>query len=53
METALLKVFNDLLLVTDPGDSAILMLLDLTAAFDTINHNIILAQHSSLGIRVV
>lgn len=32
-----LKVFNDLLKVTDSGDSAILMLLDLTAAFDTID----------------
>lgn len=43
-ETTLLKVFNDLLLITDTGDSAILMLLDLTAAFDTIDHNILISR---------
>lgn len=39
-ESALLKVFNDLFLMTDSGDSAILVLLDLIAAFDTVDHNI-------------
>lgn len=32
-ETALIRVFNDLLLATDAGDLVILTLLDLHAAF--------------------
>ena len=43
-ETALLKVFNDLLLTVDSGDSDILMLLDLTAAYDTVDHNILISR---------
>ncbi len=43
-ESALLKVFNDLLLVTDSGHSAILMLLDLSAAFDTVDHGILISR---------
>ncbi len=39
-ESALLKVFNDMLLSVDAGDSIILVLLDLTAAFDTVDHQI-------------
>uniref|UniRef100_A0A3B3QY49 Reverse transcriptase domain-containing protein n=1 Tax=Paramormyrops kingsleyae TaxID=1676925 RepID=A0A3B3QY49_9TELE len=51
-ESALLKVFNDLLLATDSGDSAILILLDLTAAFDTIDHDILISRlEHYVGIR--
>ncbi len=39
-ESALLWVFNDSLLATDSGDSVILILLDLTSAFDTVDHKI-------------
>ena len=37
-ETALLRILNDLLAVIDEGHTALLVLLDLSAAFDTIDH---------------
>ena len=39
-ETALLKVHNDVILNVDKGKVTALTLLDLFAAFDTIDHNI-------------
>ena len=41
-ETALLRILNDLLAVIDEGHTALLVLLDLSAAFDTIDHNLLL-----------
>ena len=41
-ETALLKVFNDIMLNIDQGHETILCLLDLSSAFDTIDHKILL-----------
>ncbi len=43
-ESALLKVFNDILLAVDSGKNTVLLLLDLTAAFDTVDHNILLCR---------
>ena len=51
-ETALLRVYNDLLLAVDAGDAAVLVLLDFSAAFDTIDHGILLRRlESTFGIR--
>jgi len=40
-ESALLRVLNDIYLSTDTGDSVVLVLLDLSAAFDTVEHSVI------------
>ncbi|KAK7895247.1 hypothetical protein WMY93_020572 [Mugilogobius chulae] len=49
-ETALLKITNDLLIASDSGLLSILVLLDLTAAFDTISHTTLIHRLKSLGI---
>ena len=50
-ESALLCVMNDLLLAADKRKDAVLVLLDLSAAFDTIDHTILLNRlNSQYGI---
>ena len=43
-ETAVLKVLSDILLAVDQGDLAVLTLLDLSAASDTVDHAILLRR---------
>ena len=43
-DTALLRVKNDILRAIGDKKEVILVLLDLSAAFDTINHNILLSR---------
>ena len=51
-ETALLTVTNDIMLSLDKGENVFLVLLDLSAAFDTVNHTLLLARmQKSFGIR--
>ena len=38
-ETALLRVYNDIVTTNGRGNGAMLVLLDLSAAFDTIDHD--------------
>ena len=51
-ETALIRVQNDILSALDNKGAAILVLLDLSAAFDTIDHSILLTRmETMLGVK--
>ncbi len=39
-EFALIKIINDIRLNSDSGKISVLVLLDLSAAFDSVDHNI-------------
>ena len=49
-ESALVKVHNDILLALDSKQAVFLVLLDLSAAFDTIDQNVLIQRFQSLGI---
>uniref|UniRef100_A0A671U025 Reverse transcriptase domain-containing protein n=1 Tax=Sparus aurata TaxID=8175 RepID=A0A671U025_SPAAU len=49
-ETALVKITNDLLCAADSGLLTILILLDLSAAFYTISHTLLLDRLAGIGI---
>jgi hypothetical protein len=46
-ETALVKVQNDIISSIDQQDCVVLLLLDLSSAFDTVDHQILLNRLSS------
>jgi len=47
----MLKVLSDIILAIDAGDLSALVLLDQSAAFDTVDHNILLRRlQSSCGV---
>ena len=50
-ETALIKVQSDIAEALDQGSTAVLIMLDLSAAFDTIDHEILVSRfEQSFGI---
>merc|ERR1712237_219145 len=50
VETALCRVYNDLICTTAEGDCSILILLDLSAAFDTVDQDALLLDLQNLCI---
>jgi retron-type reverse transcriptase len=51
-ETALLKVQNDILIAIDNQKCVVLLLLDMSTAFDTVDHEILLERMSKrFGIK--
>jgi len=50
-ETAVSRVLSDILQAVDNGDLAALVLLDMSAVFDTVDHSILLRRlHLTFGI---
>jgi len=47
-ETAVTRIHNDILMMVDQKRNVILLLLDLSAAFDTINHKLLLKKLTNL-----
>ena len=49
-ETALTRIQNDLLMALDNKRGVVLVLLDLSAAFDTVYHTLLLACMKRIGV---
>ena len=50
-ETVLLRIVNDILSALDNDNISVLLLLDLSAAFDTIDHRILLSRLNSYTVQ--
>lgn len=51
-QTALIKAHNDIVTAIDRGHSVIVVLLGLSAAFDTVDHRILIRRlYTHFGIR--
>ena len=48
-ETTLVKILSDIHLNTDSGKCSVLVSLDLSAVFDTVDHDILLGRPEKLG----
>ena len=50
-ETALCRIYNDLVLNTCAGKASVLVMLDLSAAFDTVDHQLLVNDMEEVGLR--
>ena len=48
-ETALVKIHNDILSIIDAKSNAVVLLFDLSAAFDTVKHNLLRKSSTEFG----
>ena len=49
-ETILCSVVNNVLILMDDGKCGALILLDLSAAFDTVDHNLLMQDYRNIRI---
>ena len=51
-ETLMIKIVNDVLIAADEKEATVIMLLDLSAAFDTVDHDLLLnIRENEIGLR--